>query len=259
MGDFVPDLWEDWAEDRAKDVGDAIEWTGDKVADVAEEVGLDEAGDWVRDKSRSAANQLGADVSELELGQKSTTPKSGTNYPTATSSSSRTTGSAIRNRASRGISRHTCTSGPRVILGTVTYLVRRSTTAMTWTDFVVNAHAIEPYYHEVPDLTGVRLRSVNLDGWDSAVVLRLDLPRFPDRWDDPSGDTMQCQIQFLMVQEFLMEGWQASVKADVSLHELSEHRLSVRVTAPGVSVSFTSNAFAQGGENHRFQPGRRRR
>lgn len=67
--DFVPDSAEDWVEDRAKDVGDAIEWTGDKVADVADEVGLDDAGDWIRDKSRSAANQLGADVSELELGQ----------------------------------------------------------------------------------------------------------------------------------------------------------------------------------------------
>ncbi|MET9320503.1 putative T7SS-secreted protein [Streptomyces sp. NPDC003038] len=67
--DFVPDSVEDWAEDRAEDVGDAIEWTGDKVADVAEDVGLDGAGDWVRDKSRSAANQLGADVAELELGQ----------------------------------------------------------------------------------------------------------------------------------------------------------------------------------------------
>ncbi|MFC8586380.1 putative T7SS-secreted protein [Streptomyces sp. NPDC057217] len=67
--DFVPDPVEGWVEDRAEDVGDAIEWTGDKVADAAEEVGLDEAGDWIRDKSRSAANRLGADVSELELGQ----------------------------------------------------------------------------------------------------------------------------------------------------------------------------------------------
>ncbi|MFD4938409.1 putative T7SS-secreted protein [Streptomyces virginiae] len=67
--DFVPDSVEDWAEDRVEDVGDAIEWTGDKVADVAEDVGLDEAGDWIRDKSRSAANQLGADVAEMELGQ----------------------------------------------------------------------------------------------------------------------------------------------------------------------------------------------
>ncbi|MFF4433159.1 putative T7SS-secreted protein [Streptomyces sp. NPDC001513] len=67
--DFVPDSWEDAAEDLAKDTGDLIEWGGNKVAGAAEKVGLDEAGDWVRDKSRSAANQLGADVAELELGQ----------------------------------------------------------------------------------------------------------------------------------------------------------------------------------------------
>ncbi|MFD3781094.1 putative T7SS-secreted protein [Streptomyces sp. NPDC058612] len=68
-GDFVPDSVEDWAEDATEKVGDAVEWTGDKVAGVAQDVGLDGAGDWIRDKSRSAANQLGADVAELELGQ----------------------------------------------------------------------------------------------------------------------------------------------------------------------------------------------
>ncbi|MCY0937423.1 hypothetical protein OTB74_25245 [Streptomyces sp. H34-S4] len=67
--DFVPDGVEDWAEDRVEDVGDAVEWAGDKTADLAEDVGLDGAGDWIRDKSRSAANRLGADVAELELGQ----------------------------------------------------------------------------------------------------------------------------------------------------------------------------------------------
>ncbi|MEU7552533.1 putative T7SS-secreted protein [Streptomyces sp. NPDC044571] len=67
--DFVPDSVEDVVEDGAEKVGDFVEWGGDKAADLAEEVGLDEAGDWIRDKSRSAANQLGADVSELELGQ----------------------------------------------------------------------------------------------------------------------------------------------------------------------------------------------
>ncbi|MGW4503184.1 putative T7SS-secreted protein [Streptomyces sp. NPDC004436] len=67
--DFVPDSWEDGAEKLAEDLGDVIESGGDKLADVAEEVGLDKAGDWVRDKSRSAANQLGAGVTELELGQ----------------------------------------------------------------------------------------------------------------------------------------------------------------------------------------------
>lgn len=67
--DFVPDSAEDWVEDRAEDAGDLIEWGGDKVAGAADKVGLNETGDWVRDKSRSAANQLGSEVSELELGQ----------------------------------------------------------------------------------------------------------------------------------------------------------------------------------------------
>ncbi|MEV8534016.1 putative T7SS-secreted protein [Streptomyces sp. NPDC051211] len=68
-GDFIPDSVEDWAEDRAEDVGDFVEWAGNKTAGIAEKAGLDDAGDWIRDKSRSAANTLGADVAELELGQ----------------------------------------------------------------------------------------------------------------------------------------------------------------------------------------------
>ncbi|MFG2876047.1 putative T7SS-secreted protein [Streptomyces sp. NPDC048337] len=67
--DFVPDVIEDKVEEGVEKVGDGIEWLGDKTADLAEDVGLDEAGDWIRDKSRSAANQLGADVAEMELGQ----------------------------------------------------------------------------------------------------------------------------------------------------------------------------------------------
>ncbi|MER5412094.1 putative T7SS-secreted protein [Streptomyces virginiae] len=67
--DWVPDSAEDWAEDRAEDLGDFVEWGGDKAAGLADEVGAHDAGDWLRDKSRSAANQLGAEVAELELGQ----------------------------------------------------------------------------------------------------------------------------------------------------------------------------------------------
>ncbi|MBT2403456.1 MULTISPECIES: putative T7SS-secreted protein [unclassified Streptomyces] len=67
--DYIPDSVEDVAEDAVEGVGDAIEWAGNKTADVAEDIGLDDAGDWIRDKSRSAANRLGADVEELELGQ----------------------------------------------------------------------------------------------------------------------------------------------------------------------------------------------
>ncbi|MFJ7170200.1 putative T7SS-secreted protein [Streptomyces globosus] len=67
--DWVPDSVEDVVEDGAEKVGDFVEWGGDKAADVAEDVGWDSGADWIRDKSHSAANQLGADVAELELGQ----------------------------------------------------------------------------------------------------------------------------------------------------------------------------------------------
>ncbi|NXY95119.1 RHS domain-containing protein [Streptomyces sp. BR123] len=67
--DLIPDSAEDWVEDRAEDLGELIELGGDNVAGVADDMGWESAGDWVRDKSRSAANQLGADVAELELGQ----------------------------------------------------------------------------------------------------------------------------------------------------------------------------------------------
>lgn len=67
--DFIPDVVEDKVEHGIEKVGDFVEWGGSKVAGLADEVGLEEAGDWIRDKSRSAANQLGSDVAELELGQ----------------------------------------------------------------------------------------------------------------------------------------------------------------------------------------------
>ncbi|MFI8105444.1 hypothetical protein [Streptomyces sp. NPDC086023] len=49
---------------------------------------------------------------------------------------------------------------------------------MTWSDLVANrAGVLFPLYDELPPLTGVRLRSVNLDGWAPTVTLRLDLPQ----------------------------------------------------------------------------------
>ncbi|MET9801630.1 putative T7SS-secreted protein [Streptomyces sp. NPDC006368] len=67
--DFTPDFIEDAGEDLVEGAGDLVEWAGDKTADLAEEVGWDSGADWIRDKSRSVANSMGADVAELELDQ----------------------------------------------------------------------------------------------------------------------------------------------------------------------------------------------
>ncbi|MBL1096656.1 putative T7SS-secreted protein [Streptomyces coffeae] len=69
LGDFIPDKVEGAFEKGTEAVGDGIEWAGDKTADGMDKIGWEEGADWVRDKSKSAANALGADVDELELGQ----------------------------------------------------------------------------------------------------------------------------------------------------------------------------------------------
>ncbi|MFF4446265.1 Imm50 family immunity protein [Streptomyces sp. NPDC001502] len=133
------------------------------------------------------------------------------------------------------------TSGRAAMSVTTPMRVRRHAIPMTWNELVVNAD-LGSYYDQVPALEGVRLRSVHLDGWDPTVTLRLDMPRFPDRWSGGAGDTMQLHIQFSMVQDLRMEGWRPPVTAAIALRQLPEHRLSVDVTAPGVALSFTSNA-----------------
>ncbi|MFD8870048.1 putative T7SS-secreted protein [Streptomyces sp. NPDC059590] len=69
LGDFVPDSLEDWVEDRVEDVGEAIDVAGDWTADRLDDVGWESGADWVRDKTDSAANALGADVDEMQLGE----------------------------------------------------------------------------------------------------------------------------------------------------------------------------------------------
>ncbi|MFJ7593408.1 putative T7SS-secreted protein [Streptomyces sp. NPDC097617] len=58
-----------WLEKGAALTGDAVEWLGDKAADKLEDVGWQGGANAVRSTANSAANRLGADVGEVELGQ----------------------------------------------------------------------------------------------------------------------------------------------------------------------------------------------
>lgn len=58
-----------WLEKGAALTGDAVEWLGDKAADKLEDVGWQGGANAVRSMANSAANRLGADVGEVELGQ----------------------------------------------------------------------------------------------------------------------------------------------------------------------------------------------
>ncbi|MEU5643307.1 putative T7SS-secreted protein [Streptomyces milbemycinicus] len=69
LGDFVPDGVKDWVEDRVEDVGEGIDAAGDWTGDRLDDVGWESGADWVRDKSDAAADALGADVDEMQLGE----------------------------------------------------------------------------------------------------------------------------------------------------------------------------------------------
>ncbi|MDX3539136.1 DUF6531 domain-containing protein [Streptomyces sp. MB09-01] len=60
---------DNWLEKGAALTGDAVEWLGDKTADKLEDVGWQGGANAVRNTANSAANRLGADVGEVELGQ----------------------------------------------------------------------------------------------------------------------------------------------------------------------------------------------
>ncbi|MFJ9328102.1 putative T7SS-secreted protein [Streptomyces sp. NPDC101230] len=73
IGDFVRDITPDVVEDA---VEDGVEWVGDRVEDAGnwtgdrlEDAGWESGADWVREKSRSVANRMGAEVDEMDLGQ----------------------------------------------------------------------------------------------------------------------------------------------------------------------------------------------
>ncbi|MFB6615788.1 putative T7SS-secreted protein [Streptomyces sp. NPDC056367] len=58
-----------WLEKGAALTGDAVEWLGDKTADTLEDVGWQKGANAVRNTANSAANRLGAEVAEVQLGQ----------------------------------------------------------------------------------------------------------------------------------------------------------------------------------------------
>ncbi|WP_330332026.1 putative T7SS-secreted protein [Streptomyces sp. NBC_00536] len=65
LKDYLPD----WMDGAAETVGEGVEWVGDRTADTLEAAGWQKGANAVRETVDSAANWLGADVAEVQLGQ----------------------------------------------------------------------------------------------------------------------------------------------------------------------------------------------
>ncbi|MFE0509761.1 Imm50 family immunity protein [Streptomyces sp. NPDC058964] len=112
--------------------------------------------------------------------------------------------------------------------------------------FLVNPEVLRDLYGHVPDLKGVRFRSVNLNWRGPTVTLRVDLPYFPAsppaEWADAGTDTVQCQFEFGAVEGVSLEEWTPPASGDVEMVPPGAERcMRVTVRGPGVALRFVCN------------------
>lgn len=114
---------------------------------------------------------------------------------------------------------------------------------MTWNEFLANGKQLDEWYDDVPELSGVRLRSVNVNWRGPQIALRIDLPRFPENvpeeWRAEEMDTFQCHINFLAAEDIALTDWHPPTTADIAMVPEGTRRLRVTVSGPGVDLRFS--------------------
>ncbi|MES9809357.1 Imm50 family immunity protein [Streptomyces cinereoruber] len=112
---------------------------------------------------------------------------------------------------------------------------------------LVNPEDLVRLYGEVPHLGTFRPRAVNLSWRGPTVMLRVDLSAFPaevpPEWGGADVNTVQCQFQFLAVEDFALEEWEPPVPtASFTAEPLGrDRRMRVRVRGAGMDLGFTSH------------------
>ncbi|MEV5316540.1 Imm50 family immunity protein [Streptomyces sp. NPDC052687] len=114
---------------------------------------------------------------------------------------------------------------------------------MTVDECLANPQVLRSLYGHVPELRGVRVRSVNLNWRGPTLTLRVDMPAYPrvppQEWADAGLDTVQCQLQFLAVEHLSLESWSPPVVGDVEMVSLGhERRMRVTVDGRGTALRF---------------------
>lgn len=112
-----------------------------------------------------------------------------------------------------------------------------------WDEYLANPEQLNACYDQVPELSGVRLRSINLNWRGPQITLRIDLPRFPERvpqeWRAEEVDTFQCHISFLAAEDIALADWSPPATADIALVPEELRRLRVGVSGLGVDLRFS--------------------
>ncbi|MBT2418182.1 hypothetical protein J7F01_04790 [Streptomyces sp. ISL-22] len=112
---------------------------------------------------------------------------------------------------------------------------------MTWNEFLANGKQVNACYGDVPELSGVRLRSINVNWRGPQITLRIDLNRFPEHPEEwrAEADTFQCHITFLAAEDITLTDWRPPATADIVLVPEESRRLRATASGPGVDLGFS--------------------
>ncbi|MFG2788746.1 Imm50 family immunity protein [Streptomyces sp. NPDC048419] len=121
---------------------------------------------------------------------------------------------------------------------------------MTVESRLVNPDALRSLYGSIPDLSGVAIRSINLNPSGPTVTLRVDLSAFPEfapqEWLEAGMDAVQCQLAFMDVTEISLTRWIPPTTGDVSMEPYGDaRRMRVAVEGAGVSLSLECHELAK--------------
>jgi hypothetical protein len=114
-----------------------------------------------------------------------------------------------------------------------------------WRDVLINRAVLDELYTDIPALDRVWLRSIHLGRVGPTVIVRCDLPEFPDRLADGAvaedHDRLQLHLRFLDVAGVDLAGCSLPSEAAVSLRALDRRRLAVELVGDSVDMRFSSS------------------
>jgi hypothetical protein len=115
---------------------------------------------------------------------------------------------------------------------------------MSIDDFFLNPDALQSIYGHTPKVDDhVRIRSVNLSWRGPTLIIRIDLPYFPDpapqEWVASEFDTVQCHLGFLAVQNLAIHSWKPPAFGRLeATPRAGERCLHIDINGDGVNLEF---------------------
>jgi hypothetical protein len=118
---------------------------------------------------------------------------------------------------------------------------------MKWYELAENPRAITELYSEVPLLQSVRLVEVLLSRDGPRMMVKMDLPQFPDkipnRWKLQEYTSIQMQLDFWVLESLNIAQWSTEDQVEVQIETKLERRIEVKIMSSQYCVRATAHMF----------------